>query len=289
MEKILSGKPVAQAITEDTKQKLLQVNRPPVMALLRVGDDPASSYYIQNIVKQGTKLGMDIRLLEFDISITNDDFVAEVKRINTDSQIDAIMIQKPLPKHLNDELVNSSISIDKDIDGLNPENLGKLFLQQECFAPCTARAVVELIKFYNIQTQAKHAVIIGRSPVVGKPLMAYLLHKASYGNATVSVCHSLTSDISEEISRADIVIAAIGKPNFVTAEMIKNDAVCIDVGINLLSDAEKGDYYVGDIDYQSCFDKAQAITPVPGGIGSITTAILLNNLVQAALINLGKA
>lgn len=284
LEKVLSGKPVAQAITEDTRTKLHKLKHIPTMALMRVGFDPASSYYISNIVKQGTKLGMEINLLEYPETISTNDFVAEVKKVNQDTSFDSIMIQKPLPKHIDDELVNSSIEVDKDIDGLNPENLGKLFLQQECFAPCTARAVIELIKFYNVNIQGKHAVIIGRSPVVGKPLIAYLLHKASYGNATVTVCHSQTIDISEVIKTADIVIAAIGKPNFVTPQMLKDGAICIDVGINLVNSAEKGDYYVGDLDYQACYDKAEAITPVPGGIGSVTTAILLNNLAKSALL-----
>jgi len=285
MEKVLSGKPVAQSILDKVRSQIASFEKKPVMALLQAGTDPSSAYYVQNIIKQGNRLGMEIQLIEFTADITTSVFSQAVDKCNTDKDIDAIMIQKPLPKHIDEDHINNIINPLKDVDGISPRNLGKLFLQQECYAPCTAKAVIELIKYYNIEVSSKNVVIIGRSSVVGKPLLAFLLHKAPYGNATVTVCHSQTKDIDSIIRTGDIVIAAIGKPNFVKKEMIKEQAICIDVGINVINDSEKGEICVGDFDYQSCYEKSAAITPVPGGIGTITTSILLNNLLIASVRN----
>jgi methylenetetrahydrofolate dehydrogenase (NADP+)/methenyltetrahydrofolate cyclohydrolase len=283
MEKKLTGKPVAQEIIEKMKTQLALCQTTPVMAIIKAGSDPASVYYTENIVRQGNKLGMIIQLSELPENTTTRDFVSTIEQNNANPRIHGIMIQKPLPDQLDEELINNTIAATKDIDGINPLNLGKLFLEQHSFVPCTAAAVMELIKFYKIGVSGKHVVILGRSPVVGKPLIGLLLQKSDYGNATVTVCHSKTKNMASITRTADIVIAAIGKPNFLIADMIKHDAICIDVGINQIRDADDNDVYVGDIDYNSCLEKASAITPVPGGVGTITTAILLNNLMLAAL------
>ena len=282
--KILSGKPVALSIIDRLKFKLADCRAIPTMALIRVGNDPASAFYVQNIIKQGTKLGMDIRLIEVAESLSNGAFAKLVDQYNQNNDYHGIMIQKPLPKHIDETLIDNLVSPDKDIDGINPINIGRLFLNQPSFVPCTAAAVIEILKFYQIKTAKKNVVILGRSSVVGKPLIGLLLQKHDFGNATVTVCHSHSKDIPSIIRSCDIIIAAIGSPKFVTADMISENTICIDVGINQILDAEKGAIYVGDIDYQTCLGKASAMTPVPGGIGSITTSILLENLVIATLL-----
>jgi len=285
MEKILSGKPVAKSILQDIESQLLNLHITPTLALVIAGNDPASAYYVKNIMHQGSKLGFQIIMTELPETVTEKDFVDYLIELNNNSRVNGIMIQKPLPKHINEDVINDTINPDKDVDGINPLNLGKLFMAQDCFIPGTAAAVIELLKYYEIETKGQHIVILGRSEIVAKPLAGLLLHKAEYGNATVTICHSYTKNLDEITKTADILISAIGKPRFVKSQMIKEQAICIDVGINLFLDEEKGDIYVGDFDYNDCFDKALAITPVPGGIGSITTSILLKNLLKAAFLN----
>jgi len=282
MEKVLAGKPVAQAIIERIKNQLEEYQVKPVMSLIQLGSDPASAFYVRSIIKQGTKIGMDIQLSEMAEDITTKEMVCIILAKNADFGIHGIMIQKPLPKHIDDDAINNAICAFKDIDGISPINIGKLFLEQASIVPCTAAAVIELIKYYNIEISGKHVVILGRSSVVGKPLIGLLLQKTQFGNATVTICHSKTNDLNSITKTADIIIAAIGKPNFVTSGMIKPGAICLDVGINLVCGDNNNDAYVGDIDFDSCYEKAMSITPVPGGIGSVTTAILLNNLIDAA-------
>jgi methylenetetrahydrofolate dehydrogenase (NADP+)/methenyltetrahydrofolate cyclohydrolase len=287
MEKILLGKPVALAIFEKLRSQMTG-DLKPTMALIRIGNDPASDFYVKNIIKQASHLGLMIQLQDLPVEITTEELETIISRHNTDVTINGIMIQKPLPHHISEDVINLAINPDKDIDGIHPLNLGRIFMSQEGFSPCTASAVMSLIKFYKIETQSRHVVILGRSSVVAKPLAGFLLQKNHYGNATISLCHSFTKNLSSITTSADILISAIGKPYFVKASMIKENAVCLDVGINLVSDKVKGSVYVGDIDYNSCFDKALAITPVPGGIGSVTTSVLLENLVKAALMQKTK-
>jgi len=287
MEKILSGKPISKYL----QNKILEdkpIDCIPTMALIMVGADPASDYYVQNILRQAERLGLEIKLHKQRDNISTADLVNIIKSYNVDSSIHGIMIQKPLPHSITEQEINNCIDPTKDVDGIHPLNLGKLFLSEDALAPNTAVAVIELIKYYGIDTNGKHVVIIGRSAVVAKPLAGFLLQKCSYGNATVTICHSYTDNLSSITSTADILIAAIGKANFVTPEMIKENAICIDVGINMINDTDKGIVFVGDIDYQSCFAKVSAITPVPGGIGSITTSVLLSNLVKAAVNQVSK-
>lgn len=283
MEKILNGKPVATVINAQTTASIAENDLHPVMALVRLGDDPASGYYVQNIIKQGKRLGCDVQSVVLEESLSTQELTHLIRMYNADDNINGIMIQKPLPPQIESNLIDDAIAPEKDIDGIHPLNMGKLWLEQAAFAPCTAQAVIETIRYYGIETANRHIVILGRSAVVGKPLAALLLHKAPYGNATVTICHSKTTNLKEITLAADILIAAIGRANYVTADMIAENCICLDVGINSCFDAEKGTAYVGDIDYISCFDKALAITPVPGGIGSVTTALLFSNLLKATL------
>jgi methylenetetrahydrofolate dehydrogenase (NADP+)/methenyltetrahydrofolate cyclohydrolase len=270
-------------------KSMIEVNRlTPVMALLRLSDDPASGYYVQNIIKHGNRLGCEVRPVILNETITSPELLAIIQKYNSDNEINGVMIQKPLPRHIDGNLIDNAVYPEKDIDGINPVNLGRLFLEQDAFAPCTAEAVIETMKYYGIETEGRQTVILGRSAVVGKPLAGLLLHKKPFGNATVTVCHSKSANLNEVIQSADILVAAIGKANYVTNGMISENTVCLDVGINAVPDAEKGTVYVGDVDYNSCYNKALAISPVPGGIGSVTTAVLFRNLVKAALMQKSK-
>lgn len=284
MEKILSGKPVANAVYEQIRTAVSNLKSKPTMALLLAGEDPASAYYVKNIVKQASKLDMQVDLINLPDNISTDEYITKLNHLNQDDQVHGIMIQKPLPKQLEGVLIDNSINPDKDLDGINPVNLGKIFLAQDCFVSCTAAAALELIRHYQIDTRGRHVVILGRSAVVAKPLAGLLLQKSESGNATVTLCHTYTQNLEELTRSADILITAIGKPRFVKSDMITEKTICLDVGINLIHDPEKGDVYVGDIDYDDCFNKAAAITPVPGGIGSITTSILLKHLLKAAIL-----
>lgn len=288
MEKILSGKLVANTILDEIRNDLAVLKIKPFMTMILAGDDPASSFYVKNIIKQAAKLDMIVNLVNLSETVTTQEFTSRLSSLNEDNQVHGIMIQKPLPRQIDELLINNTVNPDKDIDGISPVNLGKLFLAQDCFVPCTAAATLELIRHYQIQTKGKHVVILGRSAVVAKPLAGLLLQKSQFGNATVTICHSYTENLEEITKSADILVTAIGKPRYVKAHMIKDKTICLDVGINLIQDDKKGDIYVGDIDYEDCFDKALAITPVPGGIGSITTSILLKQLLKAARLQEGK-
>lgn len=288
MEKILSGKPIASAIKAHLKSLCAELDIHPAMCLIQVGGDPASDYYVQNIISNGRKLGMEISLTSLPDTISQIELIGIIEQANQDPTIDGIMLQKPLPRHIDDIAVGMAIAADKDIDSLNPINLGKILLETDSLLPNTPAAVYATLRYYGIPVSGKHAVIIGRSSIVGKPLANMLLWKNPTANATVTVCHSKSENLSEITRSADILIAAIGKANFVTAEMIKKDAILIDVGINEILDPSGKASYVGDIDYNSCFDKALAITPVPGGIGTITSALLMYNLTKTRLIKLNQ-
>ncbi len=283
MNKILSGKPVAQAINDESRRLIASHDLTPVMKLIIAGSDPASLYYVKSIVKQGEKLGITVDCQILEESVKQDDLATLVVAASKDEKVDGIMLQRPLPKGIDQNYIESLIDPGKDIDGIHPSNLGCLITEMPCYAPCTAMAVMQLMRHYQIDPGGKHVVIIGRSTVVGKPLAALLLQKKSGGNATVTVCHSRTTNLVSYTRQADILIAAIGKTEYVTSSMIKENSILIDVGINEKITADKAPAYVGDIDYNDCIDKALAITPVPGGIGAVTTAILFSNLVRACL------
>lgn len=290
MEKILSGKKVAKKILEDLKveiEKLSNIGVVPLLTIFMVGKDPASDYYSQNIIKNGNKLGIKINLVSLKKDIQENELIKQIKIANVDSDAHGILLQMPLPFHLQDDKVTMAINPEKDVDSLHPLNAGKLLLGKECFIPCTPAAVLELIKFYNINTDGAKVVILGRSNIVGKPLANLLLKKSKYANATVTICHSHTKDLEEITKSADILISAIGRPYFVTENMVKKDSIIIDVGINKILDKDSKQYkFVGDVDYENVFEKAMSITPVPGGIGSITIATLMSNIIKATKISL---
>ncbi|MCK4339904.1 MAG: bifunctional 5,10-methylenetetrahydrofolate dehydrogenase/5,10-methenyltetrahydrofolate cyclohydrolase, partial [Candidatus Cloacimonetes bacterium] len=283
-------KKVAKKILEDLKvevEKLSNIGVVPLLTIFMVGKDPASDYYSQNIIKNGNKLGIKINLVSLKKDIQEDELIKQIEDANVDSDAHGILLQMPLPFHLQADKVTMAINPEKDVDSLHPLNAGKLLLGKECFIPCTPAAVLELIKFYNINTDGSKVVILGRSNIVGKPLANLLLKKCKYANATVTVCHSHTKDLEEITKSADILISAIGRPYFVTENKVKKDSIIIDVGINRILDKDSKQYkFVGDIDYENVFEKVKAITPVPGGIGSITIATLMSNIIKATNISL---
>ena len=283
MEKVLNGKPVAQLINRTCSSLIANYGLKPQMVLIQVGDDPASTYYVQSIINSGKKLGCFCQMKILPDNISEQELLAIIDEANHNPDVNGIMLQKPLPKHINESKVNSAINPEKDLDCLHPLNLGKIMMEEEGFLPCTPAAVLFCMLYYGIETQGKHIVILGRSNVVGKPLANILLWKRNFANATVTVCHSKTNNLAEFTKEADILITAIGKAEFVTPEMVKENAIILDVGINEIKLANGESNYVGDVNYKLCYDKALAITPVPGGIGRITTSVLFLNLVDACL------
>jgi len=288
IEKILKAKPLTKEKYKELKTEISQLGEPLVMKVIRLGEDPASAFYVQNILNQGKKLGVDVDLITLSGNTSQHDLVKLIEDFNNDDSVAGIMLQKPLPQHINETKINSLIKATKDVDGFHPENLGKLLLEQEGLFPCTATACLTMMEYYGIETSGKNIVIIGRSAIVGKPLANMLLRKDKTGNATVTVCHSRTKNIKDITKKADILIAAIGKANFVTQDFINNDCVVIDVGINEIIDTEGKASYVGDVDYHNVLDNVLAITPVPGGIGSVTTYELFKNLLKAKKIAKNK-
>jgi len=283
MDKRLAAKPVIRQIYSKIKQTLENHDEKPLLKILVIGNDPAADYYVQNLVKKGRKTGIDVDVIKYDIDVTEEEFLAKILEFNLDKNVHGIMLQKPLPSGFDEDKIINLIDPAKDVDGFHPMNMGNLVLDKNGFIPSTAEAVLELLKFYEIETSGKNVVILGRSYVVGKPLANLLLRKDKTGNATVTVCHSRSKDTSKITSEADILVAAIGKADFVKSEMIKQDSIIIDVGINQVNDPDKGSRYTGDVDYDDCFEKCRAITPVPGGVGSVTTSLLLNNVLKAFL------
>jgi methylenetetrahydrofolate dehydrogenase (NADP+)/methenyltetrahydrofolate cyclohydrolase len=280
----LSGKTIAAAINKASKAIIAEHGLKPKMLLIQVGEDPASSYYVQSIVNTAPKLGCEADLLTLAPDCGEEHLLRIVAEANSNPGIHGIMIQKPLPNEIDDSKVNLMIDPDKDLDALHPINLGKILMEKEAFLPCTPAAVYYTMKYYQIDAAGKNTVILGRSNVVGKPLANMLLWKRPCANATVTVCHSKTKGLAGICAAADILISAIGRASFVRQDMVKAGAVVIDVGINEITDAEGKQAYVGDVDYDACAEKVAAITPVPGGIGRITTAVLYSNLVKANLL-----
>lgn len=280
MTKILKAKPVIKKIYAELKTKIEKFQIKPKLALLAVGKDPASQFYVKNIIKKAKKIGIIVDLITFPVNVKETTLLKKIDSLNNDDEIAGIMIQKPLPKHIDEHKLILTLSPLKDVDGFHPLNIGNLVINKDSFIPCTAAAVIEMLNYYKIFPQNKNIVIIGRSNIVGKPLANLLLRKSKLGNATITVCHSKTINVKQHASKADILIAALGKARYVNKNMIKKNAVIIDVGINQVSENSKTKY-VGDVDYKDCFDKAAAITPVPGGIGSVTTAVLMKNIVKA--------
>ncbi len=288
MAGVIDGKMVAAKVNEETAKMVADMarsgNMQPGLAVVLVGDDPASQVYVGMKVKKCAELGIysEKRVLPADAS--QEDVLGVVRELNEDPKIHGILVQSPPPPQIDEREIVRAILPSKDVDCFHPENVGKMLLgDEDGFQPCTPAGIMELLKRYDIDPEGKHAVVIGRSNIVGKPMMALLVQKAKGANATVTVCHSRTKNIAEIAATADILIAAIGKPEFVTADMVKEGAVVIDVGINRIDDpaAKRGYRLVGDVAFDEVAGKASLITPVPGGVGPMTIAMLMRNAVKA--------
>ena len=288
MEKILDGKPVAKAIYQELKEEvalLYDKGIIPRFCVFKVGNDPASEYYVQNIQRRAQKIGVLADLISYEDLAPQEELIDGIQKAIKDPKIHGIMLQMPLPRQFDQNKIVLEIDPNKDIDGLHPINAGKLILGQKCFVPCTPSAVMELLLFYKISTDGARVVIIGRSPIVGLPLFNLLVQKKDGANATVTVCHSRSKNLQDISKDADILIVAIGKPRFIDHTYISRKSIVVDVGINEIYDTDaKTNIYVGDVFYQDVFSTVQAITPVPGGIGTITTASLLKNVVEASQV-----
>lgn len=280
---ILNGNEVSKKLREEIKNKVDMLKNEgkkiPHLAAILVGSDGASMTYVAAKEKDCKEVGFDSTVLRFDATMTEAELIAEVEKINNNPAIDGLIVQLPLPKHINEKKVTETIDYQKDVDGFHPMNVGLMFKGLPCFLPATPYGIIKLLEYYNIETNGKHCVVIGRSDIVGKPMSALMLQK----NCTVTVCHSRTVNIEEHIKRADIVIAAVGIPEYVKAHMIKDGAVVIDVGITRVEDAStKSGYRLkGDVAYEECATKASYITPVPGGVGPMTRVGLLLNTLNA--------
>lgn len=254
----------------------------PGLAVILVGDNPASVSYVTAKEKACTEAGMLSREIRLPAETTEEELVALVKKLNDDPEIHGILVQLPVPKHIRDKAVIDAIAPEKDVDGFTPINVGKMMIGDECFLPCTPHGIIKLIEFSGMDIRGKHAVVIGRSNIVGKPVAALLARKET--NATVTLCHTGTPNVGHFTRDADIVVVAAGRPNTLTGDMLKEGAVVIDVGVNRIPDSTKpkGFRLVGDADFESCSKVAGAITPVPGGVGPMTITMLLWNTLESA-------
>ena len=284
--KIIDGKLISSQIKSEIKsetEKLkLEKGLTPGLAFILVGDNPASKVYVKNKGKSCAELGFHSVTEILPENISESDLLKYLKNFNADKTIHGILVQLPLPKHINEQKVIEAIDYKKDVDGFHPLNAGKMVIGEKCFLPCTPFGILELLKRSGTETRGKDAVIIGRSNIVGKPVANLLLRK-DY-DCTVTVCHSRTKNIQEHSSGADILIAAIGKANFVTKDFIKEGCVIIDVGINRIVDvnSKTGFKITGDVNFEDCYDKCGKITPVPGGVGPMTIAMLMKNTLDSA-------
>lgn len=276
---LLKGTDVANAINEKLTAGLKELNgKIPKLAIIRVGERPDDMSYERGAVKKMEKAGFECETYVFDENIGNDEFQREFDKINKNPQIDGILLLRPLPKHLDEKAVENRINPQKDLDGISPVNMAKVFAGDESgFAPCTAEAVIEMLDYAGINLTGKKVTVVGRSLVIGKPAAMLLLKK----NATVTVCHTKTANMKEECSNAEILVAAAGSAKMITADYVGKGAVVIDVGINI----DENGKLCGDADTQNIADKASLATPVPGGVGSVTTSVLAKHLLQAAKNN----
>ena len=277
MAEILDGKALAKKIRKELKVEVENLRKKgiiPKLAVIMVGDNSASQVYVRNKSKACLKAGIEFEEFLFEENISEEKLLDTIEMLNNDDKVHGILLQSPVPKHINIQKAFEKILPKKDVDGFNAVNVGKLSIGQDAFISCTPFGIIKILEEYNIETEGKNAVILGRSNIVGKPMIQCMLNK----NATVTVCHSKTKNIGEIIKNADILIAAIGKPKFVTEDMVKDGAVVIDVGINRLEDGS----LCGDVDFENVSKKASFITPVPGGVGPMTIAMLIYNVVKAA-------
>jgi methylenetetrahydrofolate dehydrogenase (NADP+)/methenyltetrahydrofolate cyclohydrolase len=270
---LLDGKKIADQILKDLKKMIGTFTRPPGLAFVLVGEDPSSQTYVRMKKKKCIDIGIVSRDKHFPTDVAEKELIAHIKKLNQDEAVDGILIQQPLPPHLRASTLMETVDPDKDVDGFHPVNMGRLLLgETNGFIPCTPEGIRQLLQAYKVPVSGKHVVILGRSNIVGKPLAALLLQKNPHANATVTIAHTGTKNIKEVAHSADILIAAMGSPHFVKANMVKKGAVVVDVGIN-----RNGSKIVGDVDFDAVAPLCSHITPVPGGIGPMTIAMLLSN------------
>ena len=280
---ILDGKETANDIKTElavrVDQLILQGKRPPHLAAVLVGNDGASLTYVGSKVRSCERIGYESTLIQLPEETTEAELLQQIDRLNANAAVDGFIVQLPLPKHIDEEKVLMAIDPDKDVDGFHPTNFGKMALDMESFIPATPYGIMELLRRYQIDISGKHAVVIGRSHIVGRPMSILLSRKSSPGNATVTLTHSRTKNLADITKEADIIVSALGVPNFLKGNMVKKGAIIIDVGITRVPDSSdpKGYVITGDVDYERVKEKASFITPVPGGVGPMTIAMLLQN------------
>ncbi|AEM69683.1 Bifunctional protein folD [Allomuricauda ruestringensis DSM 13258] len=284
---ILDGKKVSNQIKEEITVEVAQMKergeKVPHLAAVLVGNDGASLTYVGSKVRSCKKIGFESTLIHLPEETTEEDLLKQVYQLNNDPDIDGYIVQLPLPKHIDEEKVLMAVDPDKDVDGFHPTNFGKMALDMETFISATPFGIMELLKRYNVETEGKHTVVIGRSHIVGRPISILMSQKGNPGNSTVTLAHSRTKNLKELTLQADIVISALGVPKFLKADMVKDGVTIIDVGITRVPDEsrEKGYYITGDVDFENVSKKASYITPVPGGVGPMTIAMLLKNTLLA--------
>lgn len=287
MPTIIDGKATAATIKTEIAAKveamLKEGKKRPHLAAVLVGHDGGSETYVRNKVIACEQCGFQSSLIRYEDDVTEEELLACVDRLNADPSVDGFIVQLPLPAHIDAQKVTERIAPEKDVDGFTPVNVGRMMIGLPCFVPATPKGIMELLKRYNIETSGKRCVVLGRSNIVGKP-MAMLMMQKQYGDATVTVCHSHSKTLKEECKQADIIVAAIGRPGFLTADMVKPGAVVIDVGTTRVPDASrpKGFRLSGDVDFENVAPLCSAITPVPGGVGPMTICMLMLNTLQAA-------
>lgn len=286
---ILDGKIAAQQVKDSLKNEVIKFTeigkRPPHLAAILIGNNGASETYVASKVKSCEEIGFASSLFRYENDVEEITLLQKIEALNDDDQIDGILVQLPLPKHINEQKIIEAITPEKDVDGFHPVSIGKLVQGLQTFIPATPYGIMLMLEYYNIETKGRHAVVIGRSNIVGRPMSILLSSNHKYGNCTVTICHSHTHNLKEICLQADIIVAALGKPGFVKADMVKEGAFIIDVGITRIDDptAKKGYRIKGDVAYDEVAPKASAITPVPGGVGLMTIAGLLKNTMQAYL------
>ncbi|MFB9121508.1 bifunctional methylenetetrahydrofolate dehydrogenase/methenyltetrahydrofolate cyclohydrolase FolD [Bergeyella porcorum] len=286
MAKILDGLKVSKDIKKEIKEEVTKIvesgKRAPHLAAILVGENGASKAYVNSKVKDCKEVGFGSSLLKFSDTISEEELLAEIQKLNNDPEIDGFIVQLPLPKGMDQEKIINAIDPKKDVDGFHPENFGRMALEMDAFLPATPYGIMTLLERYDIDTRGKNCVVIGRSRIVGRPMSILMSSKGNPGDATVTLVHSHTPNIEEYTQKADIIIVALGAPKYLKGNMIKEGAVIVDVGITRVEDdGERGYHLEGDVDYETCEPKASWITPVPGGVGPMTRAMLMKNTLLA--------
>ena len=284
--KVLSGKDTAVAVYASFKNRLDILSKKgiiPGLCVILVGDDPASQIYVKTKSKKLQSLGLRSKNIYLNNDVSQNELIQTINGLNQDSNYHGILVQMPLPSHIDSQLIINSIDSTKDVDGFHPENVGWLSIGKPRFIPCTPKGIMKIFKHYNIELSGKDIVVIGRSNIVGRPMSILVSSNGEWSNGTCTICHSRTKNLEQYTRNADVVISAIGKPNYLKADMIKKGSIVIDVGINRVeAENDKGYKIIGDVDYNSVIDKVSFITPVPGGVGPMTIAMLVENTIEAA-------